>query len=231
MSMYICNVHLVWISRANFQNKFENCLQHKGLYRSSCEGEENVVTLLEFLRGWSTFQSCDWLQAFFPSALIDQCLSRQHVLTAEQGPLPGSFMCSHPLVLLILSQGSGPQDKPLLELAGQPSPCDSCGTLHHFLREKEEENCQAEKREGVWFSDRWRALPKLNRYLQQPMACFQLLNHSNKCTEHEFLGVRLLRASECLGFMMQETVTDFFKQHVLRLGTESLHSSVEVSTW
>lgn len=41
-------------------------------------------------------------------------------------------------------------------------------------------------------------------------ASFQLQTHSNQPTAREFLEVRLLRASGCLEFMMQETVTDAF---------------------
>lgn len=79
--------------------------------------------LSEFVRrGQLAFQSCDWLQVFSP-------LSRQPVLTTEQRPLPGSLTCTHPILVLVLLQGSGSCPRTTLLGAGRtpPAPVRAAG--------------------------------------------------------------------------------------------------------
>lgn len=104
-------------------------------------------------------------------------------------------------------RGLGPQDKLLLELAGQPSPFESCGTLQNSLGRRKTAGQGEEKEFGLVTDE---GPSKTEQITAATDVTFQLLNHSNKPTGHEFWGARLLRASECLGFMMQETVTDVF---------------------
>lgn len=164
----------------------------------------------QFLRGQSAFQSCDWLQVFFPfcphwsrslQAACPYCWAgaypwKCHVLPSPS--LPDSCSRVWSGFSGQAPAGAGRTAQPLWEL---------WETTAQFLREEEEESCQREGKEFGLVTDRG---PFPNTKIPAATnGMLQLLNHSNKPTGHSFLGVRL-RASECLGFMMQKTVTDSF---------------------
>lgn len=124
------------------------------------------------------------------------------------------------------------QDNPFGSWQDPASPCESSRALHQHCPREEKENCQAERRERVWSSYRFRlrALPKWSGHLELPMASFQLQTHSNKSTPRKFGGLVCWEYQNAWSLWCTRLWLMLFQQDALRVESEFIHPSADAYT-